>query len=117
MLAIRNSLAQLNDETDSDRPEGRKEVGLTGPRLGDFPAHKLRPCRAAALEAAAAVAGKHGGFISGDNFVGRAVHARLPGVNPDNAVAKTANLVELMTDEHDRAPSARHIPHFAQTFF
>src|SRR5690349_11795601 len=49
--------------------------------------------------------------------MGGAVLADGSGVNPDDAVAKTANLIELMGDKDDGAAGASDIAHFAETFF
>src|SRR5258708_36739245 len=46
-----------------------------------------------------------------------AVHANLARVNPNPAVGETANLIELMRDEHDCASCAGDIAHLAEAFF
>src|SRR5467141_3540975 len=46
-----------------------------------------------------------------------AVHTNLARVNPNPAVGETANLVELMRDEDDRASCAGDIAHLAEAFF
>src|SRR6266436_2463145 len=46
-----------------------------------------------------------------------AVHTNLARVNPNPAVRETANLIELMRDEDDRASCAGDIAHLAEAFF
>src|SRR6266513_5940626 len=46
-----------------------------------------------------------------------AVHTNLARVNPNPAVRETANLIELMRDEHDGASGAGDIAHLAEAFF
>src|SRR5260370_5257726 len=61
-------------------------------------------------------AASHGGFVGGDDFVSRAVLADLAVVDPDDALAEAANLVELMGDEDDGAAGAGDVTHFAEAF-
>ncbi len=49
--------------------------------------------------------------------MGRPVLADGAIVNPHHALAEAANLIELMGDQHDGAPGASHVAHFAQAFF
>src|SRR5882757_2036081 len=46
-----------------------------------------------------------------------AVHTNLASVNPNPAVGETANLIELMRDEDDRASGAGDIAHLAEALF
>src|SRR5215467_3813909 len=59
----------------------------------------------------------HGGFVGGDDFVRGAVAADVPVVDPYDALAEAANLVELMGDKDDRAAGAGDIAHFAEALF
>src|SRR5258707_12153501 len=59
----------------------------------------------------------HSGFVGGDHFVSGAVLAKAAVVDPDDAVAEAANLIELMRDEDDGAAGAGDVAHFAETFF
>src|SRR6266852_3982221 len=61
-----------------------------------------------------ALAFAHGGLVGVDNRFRRAVLADGSGVNPDDAMAEAANLVELMADEDNRAAGAGHVAHFAE---
>ncbi len=62
-----------------------------------------------------AVPARHGALVCANCFVRRVRHAHLSAVNPDNALAKAADLVELMANENDGAASARYVAHLAQT--
>jgi hypothetical protein len=46
-----------------------------------------------------------------------AIHADLASVDPEDAVAEAANLIELMSDKDDGAAGAGDIAHFAEAFF
>src|SRR5260370_958763 len=59
------------------------------------------------------VSGGHGRFVGGDDFMGGAVLANGGGVNPDDAMAEAADLIELMGDEDDGAAGAGDVTHFA----
>src|SRR5260370_15874115 len=59
------------------------------------------------------VSGGHGRFVGGDDFMGGAVLANGGGVNPDDAMAEAADLIELMGDEDDGAAGACDVTHFA----
>src|SRR5208283_1324104 len=59
----------------------------------------------------------HGGFVRGNDFVGGAILAHGAGIDPDNALAKAADLVELVADEDDGAAGAGHVTHFAEALF
>ena len=48
--------------------------------------------------------------------MGGAVLADGGGVNPDDAMAEAANLVELVADENDGAAGACDVTHFAKAF-
>src|SRR5271168_2398029 len=63
------------------------------------------------------LAASHGGLVGGNNFVGIAVLADLAVVDPDDAVAEAADLVELMGDEDHGAAGAGDVAHFAEAFF
>src|SRR5215472_14492381 len=49
--------------------------------------------------------------------MGRPVLANLAVVDPDDALAKAANLIELMGDEDDSAADAGDVAHFSEAFF
>src|SRR5215472_3310926 len=59
----------------------------------------------------------HGGFVGGGDLVSGAVLADLAAVDPDDALAETANLVELVGNEDDGAAGAGDVAHSAETFF
>src|SRR5579884_2778294 len=59
----------------------------------------------------------HGGFVGGGNFVGAAGLADLARVDPEDAIAEAADLIELMGDEDDGAAGAGDVAHFAEAFF
>src|SRR5262249_275029 len=73
--------------------------------------------RAAVLLRAVRLPSGHGGFVGGDDFVGGAVLADAAVIDPKNAVAEAANLVELMGDEDDGAAGAGDVAHFAEALF
>ncbi len=66
---------------------------------------------------AVAFAAGHGGFVGGGDFVGIAVLAHGGGVNPDDAVAQAADLIELVADQDDGAAGTGNVPHLPQAFF
>src|SRR5690242_8710976 len=66
---------------------------------------------------AVGIAAGHGGFVGGDNFVGGPVLANMAVVDPHDAVAEAANLIELMGDQHDGAAGAGDIAHLAKALF
>src|SRR5438876_4335366 len=63
------------------------------------------------------IGGQHFLFVRADYLGGGPAPANLPAVNPKNSLAQPANLVELMADQHDRAPRPRNVAHFPETFF
>src|SRR6266568_2906748 len=65
---------------------------------------------------AVAFAAGHGGFVGGGNFVGGAVLAHGGSVYPEDAMAESADLIELVADQDDGAASAGNVPHFPQAF-
>jgi hypothetical protein len=60
--------------------------------------------------------GGHIGFISSDDICGGASLTEKAAINPSDALAETANLVELMADENNGAASAGNVSHFPETF-
>src|SRR6266852_7078798 len=86
-------------------------------RLNDFPSCKARFCVGSSVPLHAAfVTPRHGGFIGRDDFVRVAGPTDLSIIDPDDAIAQPANLVELMADEDDGAAGAGDVAHFAEAF-
>src|SRR5881398_968769 len=87
-------------------------------RFGEFPLQELSfGVGTAGFPETGAITAGHGGFVGGDDFVGGAVLADVAVVDPDDAAAEAANLIELMGDEDDGAAGAGHVAHFAEAFF
>src|SRR5215470_11331786 len=107
----------LDDELDNRWADLRKEVRVVVPGLNDSPAQEATLCaRIAPLFGIVVRSASHGGLIGGHHFMGVSILPRLPRVNPNDAMAKTANLVQLVAHENYGAPAARHVSHLAQAF-
>src|SRR5260370_36849013 len=107
----------LDEKPESDGTEGREDMGPLGNRIDNFPSFK------SGLETSApvklrlgSVDGFHRRFVGGDDFVSRPVLANGAVVDPDDAVAQAANLIELMRDEDNGAARSGHVAPFAEAF-
>src|SRR5262249_8463772 len=95
-----------------------EDVQAAADRFGNFPlAEASFGAGAAMLPGDVLLSASHGGFVGGDNLVSGAVLADVAVVDPDDAIAEAANLVELMGDEDDSAASACDVAHFAEALF
>ncbi len=117
VLATGDGLGQLDDEIDGDGPERGEKMWLIGRRTSDFPLKETALRGEGAVPRwDVAVAAGHGGFIGGGDFVGGAVLADRAIVDPDDAVAKSPDLIELMGDEDDGAAGAGDVTHLSEAF-
>src|SRR5208283_5284925 len=118
VMPLAQRLPNINNEPDRHGAELAEGVRVVGSRLDDFPGKEVSfGVRGACLLRALILAASHGGFISRDDFVGVTDFADHAGIDPDYAVAKPADLIELMADENDGAAGAGHITHFAEALF
>src|SRR5260221_11112063 len=86
-------------------------------RFDDLPFDKLAlGIRGAFLLIPVGLSPGHSGFIGGDHFVSGAVLAKAAVIDPDDAMAEAANLVELMGDEDDGASGGGDVAHFTDAF-
>src|SRR5271165_2029153 len=117
-MAVANGLLEFKGKLNRGRDELGKSVGFVAAGRDDFPAVEsaLRVGVRMAGSMAIGAAG-HSGFVGGDDFVGVAVLADLAVVDPDYAVAESADLVELVGDEDHGTAGAGHVAHFAEAFF
>src|SRR5271165_2958718 len=105
-------------ESNRDGPGCEERVGILDSRSRELPCQKATiGGEAPAIGNFVAVDAHHGGLVGGDDFVGVAVLADLAVVDPDYAVAESADLVELVGDEDHGAAGAGHVAHFAEAFF
>ena len=116
MFAALDGLRQLNHKIHGDRIKRGEKVRVAGRRSSDLPAEKLSFCSGVTLQALGLLTGKHGGFVGRDDFMRGAVLADGGGVNPHDAMAEAADLVELVRDQDHRAPRTRYVAHFPQAF-
>jgi len=113
-----DGLAKCQNEFDGHRSQIVQGMGFLSRGSNDFPLEEATlGCRSTLLLVPIAVAASHGEFIAGDNFLGGAGLADGGGVNPDDAMAEAANLIELVGDEDDGATGACDVTHFAEAFF
>src|SRR2546425_774910 len=118
MMTHPNWLVEFQQELNLRRSCCAKHVWFVSSRLGDLPPKKAAlGAKSALLLRVVSVAAGHGGFVGGGDFVGGAILADLASIDPDDAVAEAANLVELMGDEDDSAAGAGDVAHFAEAFF
>src|SRR5260370_41462229 len=112
-----NRFFQQKRELNRDGAEGLQCMRSVAVWFYDFPFEETGFGAGAAMRfGAIAVATGHSGFVSGDDFVSGAVVAHGTGVDPHNAVAEAANLVELMGDEDDGAARAGDVAPLAEAF-
>src|SRR5271165_1914071 len=105
-------------ESNRDGPGCEERVGILDSRSRELPCQKATiGGEAPAIGNFVAVDAHHGGLVGGDDFVGVAVLADLAVVDPDYAVAESADLVELVGDEDHGTAGAGHVAHFAEAFF
>src|SRR6266852_7986761 len=99
-----NWLIQLERKSHRDGAHEVERVGRGILRVNDFPAGEMS-ARVVSCPGAngSALAFAHGGLVSVDNRFRRAVLADGGGVNPVDAMAEAATLVELLTDKNDRS--------------
>src|SRR5260221_8567 len=117
VIAAPDSLPNVDRKLDRHGPDCIQHVRVPR-RFTDFPAQETCPFRWPAFALfACSVTGGHGTLISCHNLLRLPVHAHLTSVDPDDAVAEAANLIELMANEDDGAAGAGHVAHFAQAFF
>src|ERR1700674_2835185 len=88
------------------------------PWLDDFPAEEAASGGGAARGfVTVTVSAGHGSFVGADDFVCGACAASLSIVDPHDALAESANLIELVRDEDDGAARAGNVAHLAEAFF
>src|SRR5258707_5943061 len=112
-----DGLSQSESELYSDGTERGQDAWVAGDRISNFPPEEL-PLRVNLWMGVSSVtvAASHGGLVGRDYLMGVAVHTNGAGIDPDDAVAETSNLIELMGDEDDGTAGVRHVAHFAQAF-
>src|SRR5262245_2966898 len=115
MMSVLDGLQQADGKPQGDGPKGREDMRIAARGLRDFPFEETALSASAAVMAGGVLfTAGHGGFVGGDDFVGGTVLADVAVVNPDDAMAEAANLVELMGDEDDGAAGAGNVAHFAE---
>src|ERR1700682_2651310 len=93
-------------------------MNILAPGVGNFPLKEPAFCsRAAVLVGTIALTPGHRGFVCRYHVVRIAVLPDTAGVNPHDAMAEAANLIELMGDEDDGTAGASDVAHFAQALF
>src|SRR6266700_8348321 len=115
VMAVTDGLVEVERKFYIDLTEGGEDVAVAAARLGNLPLKEAAfGVGCANTGMAIRVAAGHGGFVGGDDFVSGAVLSDGGGVDPDDAVAEAADLIELMADQDDGAAGAGHVSHFAQ---
>ena len=117
-MPFANGLGNFDEESDCGRYKVAESMGTVTARLKDFPSEEASFCGCIAGRLSpVTLTPRHRGFVRGHDFVGGAVLADAAIVDPDDAVAQAADLIELMGDEDDGAAGAGDVAHFAKTLF
>src|SRR6266566_1797602 len=117
MMTVHNFSIDFEDEFDDYVAKGRESVRVGG-TINNVPIQEAGfGAGAAVLRAEVLFSPGHGGFVGRSDLVSRAVLADVTRVDPEDALAEAANLIELMGDEDDGATGAGNVPHLAQAFF